>query len=332
MNYKYLRFIITVICILVIILLILYPLPLKHIIKNTPNPQILYEPNENAVVEEKYTLYTGSAEESTSSSQKIKRKINNLTVDHDDIDDDLSSNLSSFQNDDTFQIAANKNNESQKYLIVWINGGAFLVSDKRTAYGVLNELSKKFTNNYDILVFDYPVRFMNTVKDALIHINEIILQVYMKKTYKHVFCIGMSAGSLLMGAYQQKEINEKIAESMGVPQIRIKFQAMIGLCGLYDNAFNSKLLSDAFRWYIMSGTPHPEYYSCYNLPDTPKLVISAKKEFLFTQSYKYVIYEANCESKFYENPQLNHSFPLNVKLPETVDMINRIVKFIVKYS
>lgn len=214
-------------------------------------------------------------------------------------------------------------------LLVWFGGGGFLYSDRKTSYGLLNELSAKLPD-FDILVFDYPVRFSHTVRESLLAVNGVLAEAAVGK-YARYYAGGMSAGVMLMGTFQAKETTPTVADRIKVPATGIKFKAMVGVCGLYRSKFDNRLLNAMFQFYIMRGTPAPELYSCYGLTGTPKLVISATTEYLYTQTYRFITQEP-CESKVYVNDLLKHSFPLLNNCPEARDSIRRIATFVTEKS
>lgn len=214
----------------------------------------------------------------------------------------------------------------KRNLFVWFNGGGFVYSDRKTAYGVLNELSARMPD-FDVLVFDYPVRFRHTVRDALLTVNRVLSEKTVGR-YDNYYAGGVSAGTLLMGTFQSKETLPGVADRIRVPAVGIRFRAVVGVCGLYGSAFGSALLDAAFRFYIMRGTPAAELYTCYGLTDTPKLIIGATAEYLYySQTYRFVTLEP-CESKVYDNDLLTHSFPLLNNCPEARDAVERIAAFV----
>lgn len=217
----------------------------------------------------------------------------------------------------------------KRNLLVWFNGGGFLYSDRKTSYGLLNQLSRNLPE-FDVLVFDYPVRFRHTVHEAMLAVNKVLSETRLGR-YENYYAGGMSAGTLLMGAFQSKETTPAVADKIKVPAIGIKFKAMVGVCGLYRSTFDSSLLNAMFQFYIMRGTPAPELYGCYGLTDTPKLVISATTEYLYSQTYRFVALEP-CESKVYNNDLLTHSFPLLNNCPEAQDAVERITAFVKQHS
>lgn len=212
-------------------------------------------------------------------------------------------------------------------LLVWFGGGGFLYSDRKTSYGILNELSARLPE-FNVLVFDYPVRFKHTVRESLLAVNRVLSEVGVGR-YENYYAGGMSAGVLLMGTFQSKETSSTVADRIRVPAIGIKFKALVGVCGLYRSRFDSLLLNTMFQFYIMRGTPAPELYSCYGLTGTPKLVVSATTEYLYSQTYRFITTEP-CESKVYDNDLLKHSFPLLNNCPEAQDTVRRIAAFISK--
>lgn len=218
---------------------------------------------------------------------------------------------------------------NKRNLLVWFTGSGFLYSDRKTTYGMLNELSASMPD-FDVLVFDYPVRFRHTVREAMLAVNKVLSETTVGR-YDNYYAGGMSAGTLLMGTFQSKETTPAVADEIRVPAIGIKFKAMVGVCGLYRSAFDSRLLNLMFKCYVMRGTPAAKLYSCYGLTDTPKLVISATTEYLYSQTYQFVKLEP-CEYKVYTNDLLTHSFPLLNNCPEAQDTVKLITAFITKYS
>lgn len=230
---------------------------------------------------------------------------------------------------DYYTVYTGANESHKRNLLVWFNGGGFLYSDRKTSYGILNQLSANLPE-FDVLVFDYPVRFRHTVRDAMLAVNRALSETKLGR-YDNYYASGMSGGTLLMGTFQSKETTPSVADKIKVPAIGIKFKAMVGVCGLYGPTFDSGLLNAMFRFYIMRGTPSPDLYSCYGLTDTPKLVIGATTEYLYSQTYRFVALEP-CEFKVYNNDLLTHSFPLLNNCPEAQDTVKRITAFLKKHS
>lgn len=211
-------------------------------------------------------------------------------------------------------------------LLVWFHGGAFMFSNRRNSYGLLNRLYARIKSEYDIVVFDYPVRFSNTIHDTMLSINRTLSQFIGK--YDEFYCGGLSAGTLLMGAFMKKEADPHVASAIQVPVIGMKFYGAIGVCGLYDTQFDSSLLNSAFDFYIMRNTPKPHLYSCYN-SGVPFLVLGAVADYLYPHTHRFVLTEPS-EYFIYNNPNLPHTFPLLNNLVESKDCVRRISEFLMK--
>ena len=287
-----LRFAFTLAILILLVLVVVYPVPIKWILtRTTVYPD--YDPDtEHARVYKDHTLYSSSSSSSSSST--------------------------GFEDE----------HGKKKKLLIYFHGGAFLFNNRETSYGFLNTLYKKISDAFDILVFDYPVRFKYTVRDSLLAANRIITRYI--GSYSDFYGIGMSAGVLLMGAFQNKERSPpSTAARMNVPIIGVKFRAMVGLSGLYDTRFDSELINRLFDFYIMRGTVGSELYTCYN-SGIPVLAIGVDSDYLYQQTYRFVTTEPS-EFKIYTNPELPHSFPLLVNLSETRDAIEHVADFIKKY-
>ncbi|KAI5630646.1 OrNVorf47-like-3 [Venturia canescens] len=221
--------------------------------------------------------------------------------------------------EDLYTLYSRPNN---KKLFVWFQGGAFLLNNRKTSYGILNALNDALIE-FDILVFDYPLRFSYSVHDAMLATNKILDQFH---GYNEYYAAGYSAGALLMGAFMQKELNKEIARKMDVPVIGIQFKAIIGICGLYQTEFDSTLLTSLFQFYIMRGTPNKKLYSCYGL-SVPTLVIGATAEFLYTQTKKFTK-STGCKLKVFQDTSLPHEFPLMLEFPETKESVESMIEFL----
>lgn len=97
--------------------------------------------------------------------------------------------------------------DSAKNLIVWFNGGSFHTTDRRTSFGFLNDFINASKAKYDIITFDYHIRFKYTVHDSIVNCQQVIAKFLQKKAYKQMHAIGILAGVMLAGAYQTNEIN-----------------------------------------------------------------------------------------------------------------------------
>ncbi|KAI5630645.1 OrNVorf47-like-2 [Venturia canescens] len=221
---------------------------------------------------------------------------------------------------DLYTLYSRPNN---KKLLVWFQGGAFLLNNRKTSYGILNALNDALIE-FDVLVFDYPLRFSHSVHDAMLATNKILEQFY---AYDEYYAAGFSVGALLMGAFMQKELNKEIARKVDVPVIGIQFKAIISLCGVYSMKFDCLLLNLISRLYIMRGTPNPHLYSYHGLLSVPLLVISATSEFLYTETYKFTKSTA-CELKVFRGALLPHEFPLMLEFPETKESIESVIEFL----
>ncbi|AQN78591.1 ACH96177.1 GrBNV gp19-like protein [Kallithea virus] len=212
-------------------------------------------------------------------------------------------------------------------LIVIIPGGAGLLNSIANIYGFMNKLNETLGDDYDILTFSYPVRFKHTIRDSMLRVNEVLSDF---THYEEIHGIGLSFGSLLLGAFNNKESNILSSQQMQVPQIGIKFKTFTGICGMYQPFFNVKLLTWLFDFYIMRGTPGIKLYSCYGMP-IPKLIITSNSDFLVSQSTKFLQSE-NAESLSYPTANLPHTFPQYINLPEAQQSIVKIVDFIKQNS
>lgn len=219
-----------------------------------------------------------------------------------------------------------KNSPSVPGLIVWFNGGAFLSTDRRSSFGILNELNKRMPY-YDIVTFDYPTRFRHTLRDSLERVYSVLRVLFERKDYQIMYAIGLSAGVLLAGAYQNNETNSKANEGIGIMKNGKPFNGIISLCGLLMPSFNDPYIDYAFKFYVMRGTSGSKYYTCLDIIDTPKLLISSTVDYLRTQTLRFIETEP-CLNHVYKSRTLPHSFPLMPHLNETQDLIDRVLKFI----
>lgn len=231
-----------------------------------------------------------------------------------------------------YKTTAAENNEN---LIIWFNGGAFLYSDRSVCFGFLNNLYLKLDKKFNILIFNYPVRFKNSIYDAMLHINNLFNEkLKLQEKFKNFYGIGMSAGALLMATFQQKETKLEISKKIQIPQIGLKFKSLVSICGVLSSTnFNNKFLNQLFKFYIMSKTPNYQEYSMYNLsPDTPKLLISWEKDFLYSQTISFLQTESNCQSLIFsakKNPYLNHQFIEFLNFPETEETVKKVANFLI---
>lgn len=223
---------------------------------------------------------------------------------------------------DNYTLYAAQQQPADNLLIVFI-GGAALYSRVQTIYGFTNELYDRIGEKFDILTFSYPVRFKNTVRDMLIYINAI-LQKFLH--YKNVHACGISFGTLLAGAFIKKEGSLQASKKMQVPQIGMNVKSLSGFSGLYGTKFNSQLLTNLFKFYVMRQTPGIEYYSCYNLA-IPTLAISSSSDFLVAQTFRFAKREGS-EVKIFQAPYLRHAFVQVITLDEAKQALDMLAKFL----
>ncbi|ATY70218.1 GrBNV gp19-like protein [Tomelloso virus] len=222
----------------------------------------------------------------------------------------------------TFYTTAGTSNT--KLVVIFIGGGG-MYSTPSGAYGFANQLNTLLGQDYDILLFSYPVRFKNTILDTMLAINKIL------KNYLHyttIHAVGISFGSLLAGAFYQKEMSSTKATAMKVPQIGMQFASLGIFSGLLECTFNAELATTLFNYYIMRDTPSTINYTCYGM-SIPKYVVSANSDFLVAQTAKFLQQE-QCEYKIYSTKNLPHAFSQYINLPDAIDSIENYSKFVVK--
>jgi acetyl esterase/lipase len=213
-------------------------------------------------------------------------------------------------------------------LIVVVIGGAFLFKNIKSYYGFTNTLyelaTKSRKSKYDLLILRYPVRFENTLHEAMLAINRILTEIEAIR-YRATHMIAFSAGALLTGTFIRKENNASLSRQINVPQLGIRIDSFVSVCGMLHNRFDNELLNWLFDRYIFSGTPKIKNYSCYGI-NAPTLVISSKSDLLYDQTTKFIQQEP-CETKIYPE-KISHSFVQMIHLPQSEDAIKNIMKFI----
>lgn len=212
-------------------------------------------------------------------------------------------------------------------LVIVFPGGAGLFSELNNVYGLMNTLNTHLGSDYDILTFSYPTRFKSTIQQSMLAINTILLEFI---HYTEIHAIGISFGCLLAGAFYQKESHLRISSMMSVPQIGMKFNSFVGICGIYDTRFNSSIITWLFRTYIMHKTNALKYYSCYNM-NIPKYIVSAKSDFLVAHAVKFIKSEQS-EYQIYDTRLLPHAFPQFLNLNEARETLDKISAFIKKIT
>lgn len=215
-------------------------------------------------------------------------------------------------------------NSKHDKLVVLFIGGSGLFSNRSNFYGFTNSLNEKLGDGYDILLFEYPIRFKSTILESMLAINKLLLPYI---HYETVHAIGISFGGILAGAFQQKETTKTKSVAMKVPQIGMTFKSLTILSGMFECNFNVDIVTKLFNFYIMRNTPSLINYTCYGIP-VPKLVISANTDFLISQSIKFIQIE-QCEYKIYNSQTLPHAFCQLLNLDEAKDAIQRVAKFII---
>lgn len=227
------------------------------------------------------------------------------------------------RNDYAIYRAANGKRQNERLIVVLI-GGAFLFNHLRTHYGFSNLLHERMRRDgYDLMVVRYPVRFRSTMRDMMLSLNKSLSDVL---RYRVCHAIGFSAGALLAGTFIRKEAEKEYAEKIRVPQIGLRFDSFVGLCGLYEPTFDVQLFTRLFTFYVSRGTPGAKLYTCYGLK-IPRLVVSSSHDILYAQTLKYVRSEPDVQRKIFNN-KLPHSFVQMVNLPESRETIDLVVEFI----
>lgn len=308
-SWSIVKIIFSLLIIILLLIFILIPAPIKFIL-NRFTVDSDYDLLKVAKKRDNYTLYSLTNDDDDNNRSTLLQTRNN--------NNDIISSSSS--------LSETIRNVKKRRLLVWFHGGAFIFSDRRMAYGLLNNLFEKISKDTDILVFDYPVRFRHTLRDSLLSINKTLGQFV--GLYDEFYSGSISAGTLLMGAFQNKESSPEIAARMKVPIIGVQFKAMIGVCGVYDTRFDSRLLNVLFDFYIMRGTPAPETYTCYNA-NVPFLVIGSTGDYLFMQTHRFINTHP-CDYHIFNDDNLTHVFPLLQNIRESREVIEKVVDFLNK--
>lgn len=215
-------------------------------------------------------------------------------------------------------------NSTHQKLIVVIMGGSGMFSNLKAIYGLTNWLFARLGNTYDLVTFQYPTRFEHTIHDAMLSINKSLMDFI---HYPVVDVVAVSFGVLLAGAFYQKEASLIKSKEMQVPQIGIRFRSMVALCGLFDLRFSSSLIETLVKHYIMKHVPGKYLYSCYGI-DIPKLVVSARSDFLVAQTIRFCQSETNLDYKIFESNYLPHAFCQFINMPEAEETLETTAKFL----
>lgn len=279
------------------------PIIIKPIIRKFINST--YEPlNEASVIEksDNYILYGGRTTSQITTTEKSsttnKYKPQNLTA-----YEFYAPNNNKRENDDS------------KKLAVFFIGGSFLFNDLASHYGIGNKLYEMMGGKCDLLLLRYPIRFKNTLQQAMLEVNKSLAKFQTK--YTKFYAIGYSAGALLATIFIQKEENLQYAKQINIPQLGLKFEKFVGICGLYYPEFtNNPLLTKMFKFYILRGTQSGKLYTTYDklMESTPKFLLSTTGDFLYKQTIQIINTQPNVSYKIYTNGDLNHTFIENSKL------------------
>lgn len=210
----------------------------------------------------------------------------------------------------------------KRRLCVLFVGGAFMFANLRTHLGLANLLYETIGKTHDLLVVSYRTRFLYTIRDSMLSLNETLSRFL---DYDEYCAIGVSAGALLAGAFARKESDEAASRKMNVPRIGMTFERLVGICGVYSVDFGNDLLNAVFRYYVMRHTPSPKSYDWRGL-SRPMMLVSVKRDILHGQTLALLASES-ARSLIFSKP-LSHAFAQMTNLPETVTTVREIAKFL----
>lgn len=211
--------------------------------------------------------------------------------------------------------------------VVFIAGDCFVQSHLPSAYGFTNALHDRIGAASDVLVFSYPVRFKHTLHQTMKAIDAILTRYVF---YPTVHAVGLSFGTLLAGAFQQKEASRERAQAMQLSQIGMRFRTFSAFSGLFDAQFGASVLTRLFRWAVLGNkVPGVRHYTCYGLGTIPRLVVSSKGDFLLSQSVRYLQHEP-CESTIFPSGRLPHAFVQITELDASRQAFDALVTFLHK--
>lgn len=330
--------IIYIIVIVCLVLFILYPAPIKPIIR-TWIKSSNYPLAVGAEKHDNYVLYTEKVVQTTNSKTANDDNNKNEPITHQDelklleIEQShqsaLNTNKANINLTSSNFMTINDSSVSKKNLIVLFIGGSFLFQDLTSHYGIGNKLYELLrSDNFEIMLLKYPVRFSNTLQQSMLSINKTLQNVLLK--YNDFYAIGYSAGALLASVFIQKELNLNYSKKIQVPQIGLNFKKLVGICGMYYPMFNNNiLLTKLFRYYILRNISSPNLYTVTSdLEAIPKLIISYTTDFLYNQTTKFIQTIPNTAYKIYNNNLLKHTFIEYVDDTEAKDALELIKKFI----
>lgn len=342
----------TVVAIISLIIVVLYPAPIKSIIR----PWIKssnYPLSKDAKKHDNYVLYNGrdndaeqiesiemhnreddNAEELPMDEyRRLVRDIRTLNANdtHAKVLSTNRANVVLNVRNATVNVDASSVVDNRHKLIVFFIGGSFLFQDLTSHYGIGNRLYEIMgPENFDVMLVRYPVRFASTLRESMLSINKTLSDVMLR--YKEFYAIGYSAGALLASVFIQKELDSRYASKIRVPQIGLSFRKFIGICGLYYPIFmNNKILTRLFKYYILRGTVSADMYTIISsMESIPKLVISNTTDFLYDQTVKFIQTLPNTAYKIYTNTDLHHTFMEHIDLVESKDAFELIRKFVLQ--
>lgn len=253
----------------------------------------------------------------TKPSKSVSRKVQNLHI--------INEGESLFYSSDSDR---NETGRNEKLLLVFIGGG-FVYNAKENYYEFCSELSKYNSKAFDILIFNYPVRFGNNLTETMLAINSVLIKY--KNVYRKFYGLGVSAGALLCGTFIAKEFSDDTSALLGVPRIGLNIEKFISLDGLLDFGplINKSIINTMLvKMFLLKNVANHEAFSCCNIPrSVAKLLISSVGDFLYNSQTK--LYEAENTMKYvFNNDSLRHCFFQNVDIAESREIIRRIHGFI----
>lgn len=224
---------------------------------------------------------------------------------------------------DKYTIWSTPNN---KKCVIFVVGGSFMFSNRKTSYGLLNNLSDLLPD-YDIISISYPVLFDGVIHDSMKGINDV-LKPFVGK-YEEYHGVAFSAGCMLLNAFMNKEEDENTAKIMQLDQIGLKIKSATLICGIHYTSLWSGFMDTLFSHYVLGKTPHPECYNAMSVThNQPYFIISSTKNFLHAQSLKFLA-KNKAKSLIYNKDYLTHGFIQVTNLEETQEAIKEIASFIV---
>lgn len=212
---------------------------------------------------------------------------------------------------------------NRKLCVIFI-GGAFMFNNLRTHTGFANELFARISNTHDVLLLSYRTRFVYTVHDGMLSINDTLSEFL---DYEDYCAIGMSAGALYAGAFVRKEADANEASKMKVGRIGLEFTRFVGVCGVYETSFDNAILDALFAFYIMRHTPNARSYTCHGL-NIPMLLVSHVSDPLFSQTLRLM--QTQETERLILREKLPHSFAQMINLQTTLTSLDTIATFIRK--